>query len=272
MLRISFNFSTWRRSTLVLLAGFTGSCGGQQPYLLQNIEVPGQEISGVLERIRQDVGYYEELAASRRGQNVDPDTLGSDGKMLNLVCSTASYDFDVSKITPTLTVYTARTDSGDIGLKIPFGPPGVGSIGPDINGKNIQTATQTLTFDRFYNSQPTALTPQLEAATVQAAQSQRPSVTPIADTLVRLRKSLIQSAQSQPCFSNVDKDNKSNDTIKIDFIVEKDADPNVGFNLYLVSAKAGHEDDTKNTSSLMVTFVPHINNPIPTASRSIPHG
>jgi hypothetical protein len=76
--------------------------------------------------------------------------------------------------------------------------------------------------------------------------------------LIRLRQALIASAQQYPCFDTVDKNNKnaSSDSLKIDFIVEKDVDPNIGFNIYIVTVKAGYDNDTKNTNSINLTFAP----------------
>jgi len=247
------------------IANTVKDCGQGIKDCHQDIKYCGQDVNDVLERIRQDVGYYEYYEKYRRGLHNDPDKIGSGGVSLDLVCNTKGYDFDVQKVTPTLQVYASEDASGDIGLKIPLLPAG-SSIGPDINGKNIQTATQTLTFDRFYNPKTAfppitpavhyPLTKELKTATERSSQNKRPTVTPIADTLIRLRKALVQSAAQEPCFDTVDGGGHSNDTLTINFVVEKDDDPNIGFNIWVISAKAGIEKDTKNTSTLTVTFAP----------------
>ena len=66
---------------------------------------------------------------------------------------------------------------------------------------------------------------------------------PIADTLIELRKNLIQSAEKLPCFEWVENDTKpESSNITLEFFVQQAVDGTVGFNFWIISAKADAND------------------------------
>jgi hypothetical protein len=250
---------------ILALAPALAACGRQQPFLLTNTEIGGQAVSDILSRLRQDIGLYNEQARARRALPVDPDTLDEQGRPIALACGIRNVDFDITKAEITLQVSTASKANGEFGLKVPFGPAGVNSIGPDLTGTSSGTATQTLTFDLFdgvrIGSTSPSLTPTLKAAreaSVASGGQSGGSPTPIADTLIRLRKALIDSARTTPCFDTIshDRNDTASDTIKIDFVIERDSKADVSFNIVIVSASAGIEKDRTNQNTLTVNFAP----------------
>jgi hypothetical protein len=83
-------------------------------------------------------------------------------------------------------------------------------------------------------------------------------VLPIAETLIELRKNLTRSAEKLPCFERADNDAKpESNSITLEFLVQQAMDGTVGFNFWIVSAKAGAKIERTNVNTLVVNFAPH---------------
>lgn len=81
---------------------------------------------------------------------------------------------------------------------------------------------------------------------------------PIAETLIELRKNLTRSAEKLPCFERADNDAKpESNSITLEFLVQQATDGTVGFNFWIVSAKAGANIERTNVNTLVVSFAPH---------------
>jgi hypothetical protein len=246
---------------LLALAG----CGNQSAFVLTNTEIQGQAVSDIMLRLRQDLGHYHDQAVARRALPVDPDIpVDQSGHPVKLACDIGEYDFDISKAEVALQISTALKTNGSFGLKVPIFPAANGSIGPDLSGTVSRTATQTVTLDLFDGANTPAdgqaLTKELSQANEDSRTGRvaRGSVTPISDTLIRLRKALIESARSEPCLNTVSPDptQKPGDSLKLDFVVGKDVQGDVGFNIYVVSLSAGLEKNQTQDNTLTVNFVP----------------
>lgn len=235
---------------------------------------PGeQDVTGILERIRQDVGNYEYLAAQRRGdiQPKIPDP-ALPPPPFDVACpaSVANYDFDVTKIGLTLQAIAANTASGDVGLKIPIFDA---SLGPDVNGSLANTRTKTVVIDRLVPYRPSELQKFHDGADYQNLtakhqaflQSQKTKsgapaalpVFPISDTLDELRGSSVGASGKLPCF-DVAKGEAVGDSINLEFQVVKAIDPTVGFSLGIVTAKADDKTRTTADNKIVVSFAPHV--------------
>jgi hypothetical protein len=83
-------------------------------------------------------------------------------------------------------------------------------------------------------------------------------VLPIADTLIELRKNLIQSAEKLPCFEWVENDTKpESSNITLEFFVQQAVDGTVGFDFWIISAKADANIERTDVNTLVVSFAPH---------------
>jgi hypothetical protein len=230
------------------------------------------DLTGILQRIRQDVGNYEYQAASWRG-DITPKI--SDPAMppppFKVACpkSIANYDYDITKVEVTFQAATANTLAGDLGLKIPIGGA---TVGPDINGSLANTQTRTVILDRivpyspaelkiYHNSDDYANLTGNHAAWLKAhpdpvGSKPAPAVFPISDTLMGLRKSLLQASGTLPCF-DIAPGETVGDSIKFEFEVDKALDPTVGFSFLIVTAKADDKMQNKADNTITVTFAPH---------------
>jgi hypothetical protein len=231
-----------------------------------------QDLTGVLERVRQDVGHYELQAARWRGlitpKIADP-AMPPPPFLAACPASLANYDFDITKIELTLQVVAENTVTADVGLKIPIGGA---SIGPDVNGDASRTMTKTIVLDRipsnnlaelakYRGSEDYAnLTTKHQAFLMShaSAAGEKPSapVFPISDTIMALRKSLLAASSKLPCFDTAKGDGVGN-TIKFDFQVDTAVDPTIGFSFLVVSAKADDKTQSKTENTIAITIAPH---------------
>lgn len=158
--------------------------------------------------------------------------------------------------------------TGSVELRVPL----LGKEGSlDADASWQTTGTKMVTLTRRFRYSPTELASyqssedyrQLEAAHKQyqarnPVSSQVNPVLPIAATLIELRKSLIRSAEKLPCFERADADVKpQSNSITIEFLVQQAADGTVGFNFWVVSAKASAKVERTNVNTLVLNFAPH---------------
>jgi hypothetical protein len=242
--------------------------GCTTPQTSSNTTPETQDVTGILERIRQDVGNYEYIADQWRGtikpKIADP---AIPPAPFTSVCPIINYDFDITKIELSLQVTAENTASGDVGLKVPVGGA---TLGPDINGSRAQTQTKTIVFDRIPTDDPSQLVkfhdgPDYQNLTVHhkaflsSQQQTSPGATrvfPITDTIIGLRKSLLAAAGKYPCF-DIDLDKSTGDSIKLDFEVDKSIDPTLGFDFLIVTAKVDNKIESKLDNTLTITIAPH---------------
>lgn len=234
-----------------------------------------ESLTSILERIRQDVGYYEVQAARWRADVPDPteqDELVNPtrpGAVPVAACDTRDLDFDVTNVQASLQAVAAETGTGSVGLHVPLLSK-EGSLDADVRQQTSGTKTVTLT--RRFHYSPKELASyqqsedyrQLETAHKQyrarnvSAMNQANPVLPIADTLIELRKNLIQSAEKLPCFEWVENDTKpESSSIALEFLVQQAVDGTVGFNFWIISAKADAKIERTNVNTLVVSFAPH---------------
>jgi hypothetical protein len=259
-----------------------------------NAKVPRQapdseSLTAILERIRQDVGYYEVQAALWRGdlpgQTQDPalttpayvdppdadhpNGLVHPARTIEAKCPIDRYDFDVTKVEVTVQVVEGSIAAGDVGLKVPY-------TGSDLSmGTTHQmTATKTLVLDReakyeidkfaeFSNSDDYQRLVtghqsylQLQAGLAQPdAMSATAPVFPISQTLLSLRQNLVEAAEKVPCFEIPD--HTSSNTIKLDFQVAQSSNADIGFTLEVVSAKLASLRQQAAENTITVTYAPH---------------
>jgi hypothetical protein len=252
----------------------------QSPLFAQSPSSAAQAepLTGVLERIRQDVGYYEVHAARWRA-DIDGPTMVSSSAVSSsarepqsdstaLVCPTKDFDFDVTNVQMTLQTVMADTGNGSVGLQIPLlGKEGAATVKSSLQVGRTQTIALTRRFsynrDQLSQYQQTADYQRLETAhqTYRALETLTLAnpVLPIADALIDLHTNLIRSAEKLPCFEWTDKDVKpESSSITLEFLVQKAADADVGFNFWIVSAEAGAKIDHTNVNTLVVSFAPHV--------------
>ncbi|MBV9251281.1 MAG: hypothetical protein JO227_18770 [Acetobacteraceae bacterium] len=221
-----------------------------------------EPLTSILERIRQDVGYYEVQAAhwradARQAHPAEP------------ACGTRDWDFDVTNVEANLQTVMEEKESGRVGLHVPlFGKEGSADAGVDRQTSGTQTVA--LTRHLRYNEEQLALYQESEDyRTLENAHNQYRAhgasgtaranpVLPIADTLLELRKNLISSADKLPCFEWADKDVKpENNSITLEFVAQQATDGTVGFDFWIVSAEADAKVERKNVNTLVVSFAPH---------------
>jgi hypothetical protein len=257
-----------------LARGTTGPAAG--PPLRDDAE----PLTGILERIRQDVGYYE-VEAARRRHDIDPDRRDDPepdwtGKA---VCPTAELDLDVTMVEARLQTVVTESASGGVGLRVPF----FGKEGSaDANMTRTDTQTETITLERRFHYD-TAQLEQYETSTdfttlesAHMAYVSHPTidddgaktnpVLPIADTLMNLRSNMTAAAGKWPCFEWEDKLAKPG-SITFDFLVQHAKTGDVGFNFWIVSARASANVDRTLTNTITVSFAPH---PVPASATPAP--
>jgi hypothetical protein len=266
------------RAVLALSLLFAG------PALADQAPSKAESLTSVLERIRQDVGYYEVQAARRRADIADPtkqDRLPDAARLATddvsmAACDTSDLDFDVTDVRASLQAVTAETGGGSVGLRVPLlGKEG--SVDADVSRQASGTETVTLTRRFHYSTKELASYQesddyrQLEAAHTQyhARDASAPAVAnpvlPIADTLLELRKNLMRSAAKLPCFEWAENDAKpENSSITLEFLVQQAVDGTVGFNFWIISAKADGRLERTNVNTLVISFAPH-GRAVPTA-------
>ncbi|MGP0002831.1 MAG: trypco2 family protein [Acetobacteraceae bacterium] len=264
------------RRTARAVLGLSILLAGGPAFAEQTPPAQAESLTSILERIRQDVGYYEVQAARWRTDIPDPKERGKlqrsqvqSDATAGTACSISDFDFDVTNVQANLQTATAETGTGSVGLRVPLlGKEG--SVDTDISWQANGTETVALTRRFHYSAEQLASYQasedyrRLEAAhqryharnPSEAAQAN--SVLPIADTLIELRESLIRSAEKLPCFEWTDKDVKPESTsITLEFLVQQALDGEVGFNFWIVSAKASGKMEHTNVNTLVVSFAPH---------------
>jgi hypothetical protein len=248
-----------------------------------------ESLTSILERIRQDVGYYEVQAALWRGDlpgqtqdralttpgYVDPPDsehptgLVHPARTIDAKCPIDRYDFDVTKVEVTVQVVEGSTVSGDVGLKVPY-------TGSDLSMSTARqmTATKTLVLDRdakyeidkfeeFSNSDDyqrlvTGHQSYLQQRAGLAQSDAMPTtapVFPISQTLLSLRQNLVEAAEKVPCFEIPE--GASANTIKLDFQVSQSSNRDIGFTLEIVSAKLAGSQQQSAENTITVTYAPH---------------
>jgi hypothetical protein len=233
-----------------------------------------EPLTGILERIRQDVGYYE-LQAARWRTDI-PTPTGRDKLPAQLqsntdpsACNVNDFDFDVTNVETTLHTVLVKTGAGSVGLQVPLlGKEGSADI--DANRQTSRTETISLTrrfrydTDQLKRYQESEDYRGLEAAHEQShaqkafAAGHANAVLPIAEALIELRNNLIRSAEKLPCFEWADKDVKpESSSVTLEFLVQQATDANVGFNFWIVSAHADGKLEHTNINTLVVSFAPH---------------
>ena len=245
------------------------------PALAEQAPPKAESLTSILERIRQDVGYYEVQAARWRADVPDPT---EQDELLNpprpgavpvAACDTRDLDFDVTNVQASLRAVAAETGTGSVGLRVPLlGKEG--SLDADVSRQT--SGTQTVTLTRRFHYSPTELAGyqasedyrQLETAHKQYRARNAPVATqanpvlPIAETLIELRKNLIHSAEKLPCFEWAENDAKpESSSITLEFLVQQAVDGTVGFNFWIISAKADAKIERTNVNTLVVSFAPH---------------
>jgi hypothetical protein len=264
---LEFGRPPFRRKGLPILACLTltisaicSASGATAPATAANT----QDATGVFERIRQDVGYYQLQAAQWRGV-IDPKI--PDPAMpaapFDIACpkSLANYDFDITKVEISLQVVAGNTATADAGLNVPIGGAGLAA---DLNASVARTQTKTITLDRIPSNDPTELArfrdgpdyTNLTTGLQDFPALNQPPVFPISTAIIELRKSLLASAGKVPCF-DIAQEKSVGDTIKIDFEVDKAADPTIGFTFLIVTAKADDKIQNKVDNTITVTIAPH---------------
>ncbi len=246
-----------------------------------------QSLTGILERIRQDAGFYEVQAARWRGDIPEspmldpaltvpahddppdadhPQGQHSPSRSIANACPIDQYDFDIVKIELTLQVVSADTMSGHMGLKVPY-------LGADLSGgagaSRAKTVTKTVVLDRTMPYDLVKLTDYFKGDDYKrlargseedhAAPAGGPTATavfPISDALLALRQNLVLAAEKEPCF-DVDPAVTSNDSLKLDFQVQTSMDKDVGFTFLLYSASADDKNQKNSENTMVVTFAPH---------------
>ena len=140
------------------------------PAIAEQAPPKAESVTSILERIRQDVGYYEVQAARWRAEVPDPteqDELLNPtrpGALTVAACDTRDFDFDVTNVQASLKTVKAETGTGGVGLHVPlFGKEG--SLDADVS---LQTSgTETITLTRRFHYSPT------ELASYQASEDYR---------------------------------------------------------------------------------------------------
>ena len=230
-----------------------------------------QDVTGILERIRQDVGHYELQAARWRGLLApklrDP---AAPQPPFTIACqkSVNNYDFDITKVMLTLNVIETNTETGELGLKIPMVG---GNFNPAVNKNFASTQTKTIVFDRIpsnslielagfrdgkdYENLTKKHEAYLLSHLVQDEDKPPPPVFPISDTIIALRKSLMAAAGKLPCF-DIAKGEKVGDSITLEFQVAKATDQTLGFSLFIVTAKLDEKSNYDRNNTIVISIAP----------------
>lgn len=247
-----------------------------------------QSLTGVLERIRQDVGFYEALAARWRGQITptitDPAlTVPGDlhppdathpapwrdpSRLIQAACPVLPYDFDIVRIKVTLGLTAARTASTDSGLKVPFAE---GSLSGGGGGGSASSSSRRIVLNRDvpydlaelekfvrgpdYVNLVTARTRPGAEADGDESGVLVPSTFPIAATLVALRRNLLRASEKVPCLAPPHEGGEG-DTMQLHFRVSNSVSKTLGFEIVVISKQASQSEDAFD-NTIDVTIAPH---------------
>jgi hypothetical protein len=161
----------------------------------------GQAVTGVIERIKQDVAYYYSQKNTRKLDvaAVASKAVGDTPDPAKCPIEASHYDFQITKIEVRLQVAENRSRGAEAGLEVPW----IGlKVGSQAKVAAAVTSTHTLTVDLFPNpdeartfelpptlrdAAPTAQVARqrkVQPAAAAAATAEPPSrITPISDTL-----------------------------------------------------------------------------------------
>jgi len=226
------------------LAG-CGQIGGNNaspPIAAATPTLTGEPIDQVLLRVKQEVGLFQSESADWHAG------LQDEFKRLGIVprCGNGDINFNVINVKMEFATTLDTTESGQLGLKIQFGPVGIGSIGPSVKGSYESKGTNTLDYTYYVPSKPVPLD--------QVAVHNIASSAVIAPTLSALRDGLVRATAQLPCMSNTPK--SSNDTFTFVVQLTRDINPTVGFNFAILSANAGVNASNNRANTITVTFHP----------------
>jgi hypothetical protein len=257
---------------LIMGSGIYQTARSQSPHADDSKDSNAQDVTSILERIRQDVGNYEYMAHQWRGV-IQPrlaDPAAPDASDAPAVCSLDNYDFDVTNVEVTLQAVTQKTYSGGLALKIPFGGAAIKSDG---NSSLSSIMTNTIVLDRIPTNDPKQLQRYHDSSdyinlTKRDATHAGPPVFPITEAIIALRKTLIAAAGKYPCF-NMPSEKSAGNVIKFEFEVDKALDADVGFDVHVVSAKVDGNAQNKKVNAIVVTLTPHFT--VAAAGRTMKH-
>jgi hypothetical protein len=233
--------------------------------------IAAEPLTGVLERIRQDIGYYEvQVARSRSDISAPAQESGAKTRVSTPapVCDVKDFDFDVTNVQLTLQTVTGNAATGNLGLRVPFlGKETEVTANAELHVDHTQTVALTRRFN--YSKEQLSLYQDSEDyRRLEAAHAKSEAATPdplanatlpVSDALMDLRRNLLQSAAKLPCFEWANKDVTSeSSSITIEFQVQQAVDADVGFNFLIISAKAGAKAENTNVNTLIVSFAPHV--------------
>jgi hypothetical protein len=233
--------------------------------------VAAEPLTGVLERIRQDIGYYEVQAARWRHEISAPASETGTKSTISTtapMCDVKDLDFDVTNVQLTLQTVTGNAATGNVGLRVPFLGKETEVTGDvELHVDHMQTVALTRRFsystEQLSRYQDTEDYQRLEAAHTkfQTSEQKLPAnaTLPVSDALIDLHRNLLRSAEKLPCFERAGNDVKpESSSITIEFQVQQAADADVGFNFLIISAKAGAKTEHTNANTLVVSFAPHV--------------
>jgi hypothetical protein len=195
----------------------------------------------VLLRVKQEVGLFESNSAEwHKTYRQDQANAG----IIPPFCGTGDINFNITQVKMEFKTVLDTTKSGNLGLKIPFGPAGVGSFGPGVKGAAESTGTSTLDFT-YYKPDPN------DIGTIPPIVAQNAKIEP---TLAALRTAVMHAIAQKPCMS--DTPDKQDDTYTFEVELKKDANANLGFNFAILSANAAFDRATTNSNTITVSFHP----------------
>lgn len=230
-----------------------GSMGGNSasaPIAHATPSLAGEPFDQVLLRVKQEVGLFQAESATWHAG------LQDEFKRLGIVprCGNGDINFNVTSVKMEFATTLDQTESGQLGLKIPFGPAGIGNVGPGIKGSSENKGTSTLDYTYYVPASPSPLDPIAEKNIASSAV--------IAPTLAALRDGLVRATAQLPCMSDTPKD--KDDTFTFAVELTHDTNPTIGFNFAILSASAGFDTSNKRANTITVTF-----HPTPTAGKML---
>jgi hypothetical protein len=202
----------------------------------------GEPLDQVLLRVKQEVGLYQAESASWHAGL--PDLFRRLG--VTPECGSGDINFVLKEIKMEFGAVLDRTDSGHVGLKVPFA-----AAEASAGGSSASKRTQTLTYTYYV---PAEMTPDTQFRDVIGDQAV------ILPTLSALRTSLILATTHKPCMANTPPDRDNTFTFGLELTRSAKAD--VGFTFAVVDAGAGTDRQRSSSNTITVTF-----HPTPTGGR-----
>jgi hypothetical protein len=205
-------------------------------------DLAGEPFDQVLLRIKQEVGLFQSQSAAWHADIKN--RLQKTG--ITPRCGNGDINFNIRSVKMEFATVLDRKESGEIGLKIPFGPAGANSAGPDFKGSFDTKGTNTLDYTYYVPPSPGEID--------QAASSIIAPAAVIAPTLAALRDGLVRATAQLPCMKDTPDDKDNTFTFSVE--ITRDANPSVGFNFYIVSASAAYDSSRSRSNTITVTFHP----------------